>query len=219
MHTCPYGLIQYIERLKSFQLIRQEFGGILWKTPATKMEAIPLKGRKQEINGFRTAELGLPELLVLSGKGNRDHYCCLLASSALRLRCPKCDNLRIRNQGTLFRDYLDVISREEDEDASVITISLQFSKYKCLSPDCGCVFYPAYSFASPYSRTTHRLEDSVVRMILRSGFSYTAVSKMLNGRLSKQVIGQIFHRRVKELETDPSEKAEWFRRLMANEYF
>ena len=116
---------------------------------------------KREIDGTRTSELSLPELLVLAHAGNRDHFYCVPAHEPVC--CSKCGSLRIRNQGKMHRDYIDVIRR--NRSAAVIDVTVEFQKNKCLSPSCGRVFYPSFSFASPYSRTTHRLENAVVRMV------------------------------------------------------
>ncbi len=167
---------------------------------------------RYEIDDQRTAELNQPELLVISNKGDDEHFFCILIPSITYMRCPKCGITLIRNQGNMQRNYLDVIPR--DDDAVLITVSLEYRKSKCLIPGCGCVFYPQFTFASRYARTTHRLEDAIVRMILREGYSYTNVSEMLNGRLSRQVIGQIFHRRVEELNTDATENSAWYRILL-----
>ena len=165
---------------------------------------------KREIDGARTSELNLPELLVLAHTGNQDHFYCVPARELVC--CSKCGSLRIRNQGKMHRDYIDVIRR--NRSAAVIVVTVEFQKNKCLSPGCGRVFYPSFSFASPYSRTTHRLENAVVRMVLKGGYSYSWISDKLDGKLSKQVVYQVFHRRIKELETDLGEKSQWYRELL-----
>ena len=70
-----------------------------------------MKSGKYEIDERRTRELGLPELLVVAGKGNRDHFYCILVPSKARPGCPRCGNPVVRNQGNIHRDYLDVIRR------------------------------------------------------------------------------------------------------------
>ncbi len=172
-----------------------------------------MRGEKYKVDKRRTAELNQPDLQVISGKGDKDHFFCTLATAKVHPRCPYCGNPVIRNQGDLHREFLDVIPR--GEDVAFITVLLEFRKSKCLAEDCGRVFYPQISFASPYARTTHRLEDALVRMILLEGYSYSEISEMFENRLSRQVVGQIFHRRVKELRADDSDKALWFRNLMA----
>ena len=74
-----------------------------------------------------------------------------------------------------------------------------------MNPDCNCVFYPEIPFAGRYSRTTHRLENAIVRMVIRGCLSFTESAELLEGKLSRQVVGQIYHRRVQELETDPTD--------------
>lgn len=171
-----------------------------------------MKSGKYDIDGRRTRELNLPELLVVAGKGGRDHFYCILVPSKARQGCPRCGNPAVRNQGNMHRDYLDVIRR--GDDAALITVSLEFRKSKCEAPGCGCVYYPEFSFASPYARTTHRLDNAIVRMVLRGGCSYAEVAEELEGRLSRQVVGQLFHRRVEELNADQSEEAAWYRDLL-----
>lgn len=171
-----------------------------------------MKSGKYEIDERRTKELDLPELLVEKGKGERNHFFCILLPSKARPGCPRCGNPAVRNQGKIRRDYLDVIRR--GDDAALITVSLEFRKSKCEASGCGCVYYPEFSFASPYARTTRRLDNAVVRMVLRGGCSYSEVAGELEGKLSRQVVGQLFHRRVKELNADLSEDAAWYRELL-----
>ena len=168
---------------------------------------------RHQSDPVRTEELGLSELLVIEGIGDDDH--CFCVPKRTFPQCPKCGGDKIRNQGNMQRDYLDIIPR--DDDAAVITISLEFRKNKCLSPGCGCVFYPSFTFASRYSRTTHRLENAVVRMILQDGYSYSDVSEMLEWKLSKQVVGLVYYRRLRELEANPESQPRWFRRLQGDD--
>ena len=171
-----------------------------------------MKSGKFEIDERRTKELDLPELLVVKDKGDRNHFFCILVPSKARPACPRCGNPVVRNQGNLHRSYLDVIRR--GDDVALITVSLRFRKSKCEAPGCGCVYYPDFSFASPYARTTRRLDNAVVRMVLRGGCSYAEVAEELEDRLSRQAVGQLFHRRMEELNADLSENAAWYRELL-----
>ena len=54
-------------------------------------------------------------------------------------------------------------------------------------------------------------------MILEEGLSYTLISEALGGILSKQVIGQIYYRRMNELESDPAGQPEWFKECMKDD--
>ena len=110
-----------------------------------------MKTGNYEIDERRTTELKQPELLVVSDRGDVDHFCCILVPSKARPGCPRCGNPLIRNQGNLHRDFLDVIRR--GDDAAVVTISLEFRKSKCVAVDCGRVYYPEYSFARYLSQT------------------------------------------------------------------
>ena len=168
---------------------------------------------KHQTDPDRTKELDLPELLVIADVGDFDHFFCVPKRTFPQ--CPKCGSDEIRNQGNMRRDYFDIIPR--NDDAAVITISLEFRKNKCLSPGCGCVFYPSFTFASRYSRTTHRLENAVVRMILQDGYSYSDVSAMLEWKLSKQVVGLVYYRRLRELEANPESQPKWFKRLQGDD--
>ena len=167
---------------------------------------------KYEIDAQRTVELSLSGTLVESGKGDPDHFFCVPLSVVSQTVCPRCGCSNLRNQGSIQRSYLDVIPR--GDDAAVITVTIEFRKNKCMNPDCNCVFYPEIPFASRYSRTTHRLENAIVRMVIRGCLSFTESAELLEGKLSRQVVGQIYHRRVQELETDPTTESDWYRQLL-----
>lgn len=171
-----------------------------------------MRSKEYRVDQCRTEELNLPELQVISGKGDRNHFFCTLVPAKARPCCPRCGNAMVRNQGNLHRDYLDVIRR--GDDVAIITITFEFRKAKCLSPDCRCVYYPEITFASPYARTTRRVDDTIVRMVLRGGCSYSEIAEEFEGNLSRQVVGQIFHRRAKELDADQSDSAAWYRKLL-----
>lgn len=165
-----------------------------------------------EIDEQRTKELGIPELIAVSGEGDENHFFCRLVPEIELPKCPRCGMLLGRNQGKMHRDFLDAFRR--DNDAAVITISLEFRKRKCEAPGCGCVYYPELSFASPYARTTRRLENAIVRMVLRGGCSYAEIAEELHGKLSRQAVGHVFYRRVRELNADTSPSSEWYRTLL-----
>ncbi len=167
---------------------------------------------KYEIDAQRTVELSLSGTLVESGKGDPDHFFCVPLSVVRQTVCPRCGCSSLRNQGSIQRSYLDVIPR--GDDAAVITVTIEFRKNKCMNPDCNCVFYPEIPFAGRYSRTTHRLENAIVRMVIRGCLSFTESAELLEGKLSRQVVGQIYHRRVQELETDPTAESDWYRQLL-----
>ena len=126
---------------------------------------------KYEIDAQRTVELSLSGTLVESGKGDPDHFFCVPLSVVSQTVCPRCGCSNLRNQGSIQRSYLDVIPR--GDDAAVITVTIEFRKNKCMNPDCNCVFYPEIPFAGRYSRTTHRLENAIVRMVIRGCLSFT----------------------------------------------
>lgn len=169
-----------------------------------------------KIDMRRTKELNLPELLVLAGEGDDAHYYCIPNPDMLHPVCPACGYSVVRNQGNLNRDFLDGFKR--NREGVFVTLSVRFRKYRCMSHNCGRIFYPEFTFASPYARTTHRLEDAIVRSILEMGYSYSQVAWELYGKLSRQAVGQIFHRRVKELDEDTSPGAKWYRQLYQDPY-
>jgi hypothetical protein len=51
-------------------------------------------------------------------------------------------------------------------------------------------------------------------MVIRGCLSFTESAELLERKLSRQVVGQIYHRRVQELETDPTVESDWFRQLL-----
>ena len=166
-----------------------------------------------EMDADRTEQLGIPELAVIKGKGDTYHFYTVKQMSMM-YNCPFCGSPSIKNQGIQHREYADICVI--NDDAAVICLDYQFNKYKCLEPGCGHVFTKKIAFASPYSRTTHRLEDAIVRMIVGEGYSYAEVAAKLEGRFSRQVIGRIYLRRKAELEADPSEASAWYRVLGSN---
>lgn len=169
------------------------------------------------IDEERTAELNIPEVLVVAGKGDRDHFYGVLKRNRNYRRCPRCGSVESRNQGNFQRSFLDAIPR--DDDAVVITVTVEYRKSKCMSPECGCVYYQDIPFAVPYARTTRRLDDAIVRMVLRGGLSYTESTKLLEDKISRQVVGQIYHRRLRELEADTDEGSIWFRKELNTDWF
>ena len=170
-----------------------------------------MRTEKPKIDIRRTQELGLSELLVLADKGDEESFSCIPAPTKAVWRCPKCGSRKVRNQGNMHRKFLDIVPRRED--VAIVTVSLNYTRYKCLSPECGAVFYPEFTFASPYSRTTLRLDDVIVKLTLMGCRSFSESEVELRGKLSRQTIGQIFHRRLKELESDSSGDSAWFRQL------
>lgn len=163
-----------------------------------------------EIDAVRTEQLGISELDVIKGKGDEFHFYTVATEHKI-YSCPFCNSSHIKNQGIKHREYADICII--GDDAAVICLDYQFNKYKCLEPGCGRVFTKQIAFASPYSRTTHRLEDAIIRMIVRERYSYAEVAVMLEGRFSRQVVGRIYLRRKAELEADSSEASDWYRAL------
>ena len=168
-----------------------------------------------KIDVRRTKELKLPELLVLADRGDREHFYCVPNPEKVRVSCPHCGDTSVRIQGILHRNYLDAILREDE--SAIITVSLEFNKYRCTAPDCGCVFQPQFSFAAPYMRMTRRVADAIIKMV-DVGMPYSEIAEELKKRISRQAVGQIYHRRVKELEDDTSEEAAWVRELMRKKF-
>lgn len=178
-----------------------------------------MKSKKPEIDEKRTVELGLPELQVISGKGDAEHYFCIPIPAKAHPVCPWCGNSVARDQGKIKRNYYHVIPKEEKP--SIVTISLEFRKYKCLASNCGCVYYPKFTFASPYARTTRKLADVIVRLhiSLEEGepLSFSEISEQFSGKIGRQVVCQIYHRRLRELEADLNKAPAWYKSLKIQE--
>ena len=169
-----------------------------------------MKPNKYNIDKRRTKLLNIPELLVLADRGDSQHFECIHKSALKPYKCPFCGSANIRNQGNSTRDYYHYLFH--DDDFYLITVSLTLRKNKCMNPDCGHVFTPEISFASPYRRTTYKLEDGIVRMVLGGGYSYSEIARKLGTAFSRQVIGQIFNHRAEELCADNSSETKWFRK-------
>lgn len=155
---------------------------------------------------FRTELLGIPELTVLSGQGDDRHFFTVSCPVHLHY-CPHCGGSELKNQGLQHRQYMD-LCRDR-----LVYIDYAYYKYKCLKPDCARVFSRPIAFAGPYGRTTHRLEDEIVRLVLEDDYSYSDISAAFHGIISRQVARQLFLRRKAELEADSSASVAWFRVL------
>ncbi len=166
-----------------------------------------------EIDTERTEHLNQPELWVLRGLGDRNTFYTVNRRSAV-YSCPFCGDGELKNQGTKHRRLLDIIRR--DDDAAVIGLDYRFISWKCRNPACGRVFSRKIGFARPGSRTTRRLEDVIVRMILAEAYSYSQVSGILENRISRAAAGSIYLRRKAELEADDSESSAWYRVLSSD---
>ncbi len=178
-----------------------------------------MKNKKPDIDEERTAELDLPELQVIAGKGDSEHFFCIPIPTKAHPVCPRCGNSAARNQGKIRRNYYHVIPR--GEKSNLVTISLEFRKHKCLASNCGCVYYPKFSFVSPYARTTRKLADVIVGLHIPQGIddplSFTEISEQFSGKISPQVVRQIYLRRLSELEAGLSDVPAWYREIQENE--
>ena len=87
-----------------------------------------------EIDEQRTKELDIPELIVVSGEGDENHFFCRLVPEIELPKCPRCGNLSGRNQGKMHRNFLDAFRR--DNDAAVITISLESGRLNNAFQSC-----------------------------------------------------------------------------------
>lgn len=149
------------------------------------------------IDKLRTEQLNLPGYSVLKDKGDATTF-YIISDFPVEKGCPDCHSRNVKYKSSRERTFIDSI---RSSDAPVINIVFKFSKYKCL--DCGRVYYPPVSFAAPYSRTTYRFDDMIVRAISTGKYSYQNISEELGGAISRQVVGQIFLRRCKELHNNP----------------
>ena len=78
-------------------------------------------------------------------------------------------------------------------------MTFQFYKYRCLNPDCRHIFAKNISFASQNDNVTYRLEEEIARRVI-GGSSYTEISTQLSFAITRQAVGQIFNRWVRNKE-------------------
>ena len=138
----------------------------------------------------RTSLLACDELFVQKGKGGSNYYTAFLQEQEVE-KCPVCGNEAIKLQDLFSKTYLDLIS--ENGKDKVISLNLEFYKYRCQNNACRHIFAKDISFASRYDNVTYRLINKLASYI-QSGCSYAQVCTRLSDALTRQAIGQIFNR-------------------------
>ena len=155
------------------------------------------KRQERRPDAERTELLGLDELFVMRGRGDQNNY-YVWSYDAKAGQCPLCKSERIKNHGLFSKSYYDLI--EENGRPHVIKLNYDYYKFLCLEENCGHVFVKETDFASKNDNVTHRLEDAIAKKII-AGYSFGMIEDYLQGNLSRQAIGQIFHRWVANHET------------------
>ena len=144
----------------------------------------------------RTALLDLDELFVIKGQGDNRNYFVWLQDQEVE-HCPICGGDTIKNHDLFSKTYYDII--DDHGNKRIITMTFQFYKYRCLNPDCRHIFAKNISFASQNDNVTYRLEEEIARRVI-GGSSYTEISTQLSFAITRQAVGQIFNRWVRNKE-------------------
>lgn len=144
----------------------------------------------------RTALLDLDELYVIKDEGDRNYFFAWLQDQEVG-RCPICGCDVLKVQDLFSKTYFDII--DDHGKYQIITLVFQFYKYRCLNSDGRHIFAKNIKFASQNDNVTYRLEDEIARRVI-SGLSYYEISLQFSEKISKQAIGQIFNRWVRNKE-------------------
>ena len=138
----------------------------------------------------RTGLLGLDELYVLNGRGDRNNFFAWQHEHELNC-CPLCGGKAIKIQDHFAKTYLDYIV--DSGHPRVIRLTHEFFKYRCLNEKCRHIFSKEIGFASKFDNVTYRLENEIARKVIE-GYSYSLVQGLFQDTISRQAVGQIFHR-------------------------
>ena len=138
----------------------------------------------------RTGLLGLDELYVLNGRGDRNNFFAWQHEHELNC-CPLCGGKAIKIQDHFAKTYLDYIV--DSGHPRVIRLTHEFFKYRCLNAECRHIFSKEIGFASKYDNVTYRLENEIAHKVIE-GYSYSLVQGLFQDTISRQAVGQIFHR-------------------------
>lgn len=144
----------------------------------------------------RTALLDLDELFVIKGQGDSSNYFGWLQDQEVE-HCPICGGHDIKIHDLFPKTYYDII--DDHGNKRVITLLFQFYKYRCLNTNCRHIFAKDIRFASKNDNVTYRLQDEIAKRIMK-GSSYTEVSIQFSDAITRQAIGQIFNRWVRNKE-------------------
>ncbi len=111
---------------------------------------------------------------------------------------------RMKNHGTFYKDYYDVI-KNDDGSFRVVTLHYKFYKYICLDEECPTVYQKPIDFARENAHVTKRFEDTVVYLACFMSFSMVSDRLMYYRRtadgkteqvqtVSKQAVKEIVDR-------------------------
>ena len=154
------------------------------------------KRPKRQSDDDRTELLGLDELFVLKGLGDQNNYFAWQHEYEPEC-CPLCGGDVIKIQDHFSKTYTDYI--DDGGRPRMIRLNYEFFKYRCLNDHCRHIFANQIGFASKNDRVTFRLENEISRMVME-GYSYYRIQELFQNTISRQAVGQIFHRWVKKKE-------------------
>lgn len=138
----------------------------------------------------RTELLDQRELFVQEGKGGEYYYYAWLQEPEIEA-CPLCLGKAYKMQDLFSKTYQDLVDKGGFH--TVVTLEYGFHKYRCLNPECRHIFAKDIHFASRNDNVTYRLEDEIARLVML-GLSYKNISERLQETITRQAVGQIFHR-------------------------
>lgn len=138
----------------------------------------------------RTELLDQRELFVQEGKGGEYYYYAWLQEPEIEA-CPLCFGKAYKMQDLFSKTYQDLVDKGGFH--TVVTLEYGFHKYRCLNPECRHIFAKDIHFASRNDNVTYRLEDEIARLVML-GLSYKNISERLQETITRQAVGQIFHR-------------------------
>lgn len=144
----------------------------------------------------RTALLDLDELFVIKGQGDNSNYFGWLQEQEVDC-CPICGGGALKVQDLFPKTYYDII--DDHGNKRIITLIFQFYKYRCLNPACRHIFAKDIRFASQNDNVTYRLQDEIARSVI-NGSSYSEISAQFSDAITRQAVGQIFNRWVRNKE-------------------
>lgn len=151
--------------------------------------------RRQDAD--RTELLGQSELFVLRGKGDRNNF-FVWQYDYKEDKCPLCGGNVIKIHDHFTKTYMDYIV--DDGYPRVVSLTYEFFKYRCLNEECRHVFAKKTRFASKYDNVTYRLEDAIAHRVIE-GYSYSLICGLFQDSITRQAVGQIFHRWVGRRES------------------
>lgn len=155
---------------------------------ATKPKRVP--------DDKRTALLRLDELFVVRGKGDQNNFFAWSHDPDVE-RCPLCGGTALKIQNLFTKTYTDLL--DEDGRPRLIKLTYEFYKFRCLNETCRHIFSKEIDFAQKNDNVTKRLENTIAQKVLR-GDSYGYIALQFQESVTRQAVGQIFHRWVARKE-------------------